>query len=114
MSRHQVPLREDIDATSAWVGWDRPLQTFFVQVFKDHPTEPGEETELLWVGSSEKELPRPVDALLLLEPYCIIPDELPATLEIDRMKTLAATDGPNQVEAKAFLARIDRARRSQN
>ena len=33
MSRHQLPLREGVEATSAWIGWDRPLLTFFAQVF---------------------------------------------------------------------------------
>ena len=58
-------------------------------------------------GTAEAELPRPVDAIRLLEPYCDIPAEIAASLEIDRMKTLATIDGPNQTEAKAFLARLE-------
>ena len=66
-----------------------------------------EEVELIWRGTSERELPRPVDAIRLLEPYCDIPAEIAVSLEVDRMKTLATIDGPNQQEAKAFLARLE-------
>lgn len=107
MSRHQLPLREGVEASSAWIGWDRPLLTFFAQVFVTDPADPDEEVELLWRGTSEGELPRPVDAIRLLEHYCEIPAEIAASLEIDRMRTLATVDGPNQQEAKAFLARLE-------
>ena len=107
MSRHQVPLRSGVAASSAWIGWDRPFLTFFAQVFAPHPGDPEEELEILWVGTSEAELPRPLDAIRLLEPYCDVPAEIAAQLEIDRMKTLATIDGPNQQEAKAFLARLE-------
>ncbi|MDT0576391.1 hypothetical protein RM533_09345 [Croceicoccus sp. F390] len=112
MSRHQIPLREGVEATSAWIGWDRPLQTFYAQVFARYPNDENEEIEILWVGTSEAELPRPVDAIRLLEPYCDVPAEIAASLEIDRMKTLAKVDGPNQLEAKAFLARLEARNRS--
>ena len=107
MSRHQLPLREGVEASSARIGWDRPLLTFFAQVFVTDPADPGEEVELLWRGTSERELPRPIDAIRLLEPYCDIPAEIAVSLEVDRMKTLATIDGPNQQEAKAFLARLE-------
>ena len=107
MSRHQLQLRDGVAATSAWIGWDRPLRTFFAQVFAADPDDEDEEVPILWEGTAEAELPRPVDAIRLLEPYCDIPAETAASLEIDRMKTLAKTDGPNQVEARAFLARLE-------
>ena len=44
MSRHKVPLRDGIAAASAYVGWDRPLQTYFAQVLSA-PDEDGEEIE---------------------------------------------------------------------
>ena len=87
MSRHRVPLRDGIAAASAFVGWDRPLQTYFAQVL-NAPDEDGEEIELVWVGTAFGELPRAVDAIRVLEPYCHI-------------------DGPNQLEAKAFMARLN-------
>jgi hypothetical protein len=111
MSRHKVPLRDGIAAASAFVGWDRPLQTFFAQVL-GAPDEDGEETELVWVGTSPGELPRAVDAIRVLEPYCHIGGGLAAQLEIDRMACLATHDGPNQIEAKAFMARLEKITKS--
>ena len=34
MSRIELPIKAGIEASSAFVGWDRPLLTFFAQVFK--------------------------------------------------------------------------------
>jgi hypothetical protein len=110
MSRIELPIKAGIEASSAFVGWDRPLLTFFAQVFKADPEDPEEVIELLWAGASEGELPRPVDAIRLLEPFCEISAEIAVNLEIDRMRTLAAVDGPNQAEAKAFLKRLDERR----
>ena len=111
MSRHALPIREGLEASSAWIGWDRPLLTFFAQVFVEDPSDPEEEIDILWRGTFKGELPRPVDAIVLLEPFCEIPAEIAAQLEIDRMKTLAQFDGPSQQEAKAFIARL-KARRT--
>ena len=105
MSRHQVPLRPGISAESAWIGWDRPLQTFFAQVLAQ-PNEEGEQKEILWIGTSLGEIHKASDAARALEPYCEIDEGLVARLEIDRMKTLATIDGPNQAEAKAFIERL--------
>lgn len=60
----------------------------------------------MWVGTAFGELPRAVDAIRVLEPYCQIEASLAAQLEIDRMACLATRDGPNQIEAKAFMARL--------
>lgn len=104
MSRHAIPLKPGIDATEAVAGWDRPLQTFFVQVLRR--TEDGEDEILLWEGAEYGEIKTPAAALRLLEPWCDIPDSLSATLQIERMETLAASDGPRQKEARDFLKRL--------
>jgi len=103
MSRIQVPIKPGVDATEAWCGFDRPLATYFAQVFRG---EPDCETELLWAGTSPGELATPTQVIELLMPYCEIPPEFAQTLEIDRMKSLAQSDGPNQIEAKEFLRRL--------
>ncbi|WP_374133320.1 hypothetical protein [Sphingomonas sp. 28-62-20] len=101
-----IPARDRRNPqASAFVGWDRPLQTYFAQVLSA-PDEDGEEIELVWVGTAFGELPRAVDAIRVLEPYCQIEASLAAQLEIDRMACLATRDGPNQLEAKAFMARL--------
>lgn len=109
MSRHPVPLKPGVDATEAWVGWDRPLQTFFVQVFRR--TEGGddaEEDEIFWRGSDYGEVRAPDEALRLLAPWCDIPAGLSATLQVDRLKTLANRDGPAQQQGLAFLQQLKR------
>lgn len=110
MSRHSVPVKPEVNATEAWAGWDRPLQTFYVQVFRrgDTDDDEAEADEILWAGSDVGELRTPDDALRLLAPWCDIPDELSATLQIDRLKTLANRDGPAQQQAKAFLEMLRR------
>lgn len=100
MSRYDLTIRPDVDATSATVGWDRPLQTFFVQVRR---LEDGEEISFIWEGTDYRELPRPADAIRIVEPFCEIPEDLGKRLEIDRMKTSGQADGDAQIAAKAFI-----------
>lgn len=109
MSRHIVPLRFGVEATEAVIGWDRPLQTFFVQVFRDNGDGEGE--AFIWGGTEFGEIETPEAAIRFLEPYCDVPKGLSATLQIERMKTLADHDGPAQEDAKAFLARLNAGRR---
>ena len=106
MSRHRVPLRDGVKAESAWIGWDRPLNTFFAQVLGP-PDAEGEQEELVWAGTTFSELTRAVDAARVLEPWCEIDAGIVARLEIDRMATLAQRDGPNQIEAKGFITRLE-------
>lgn len=106
MSRHRVPLRGGVEAESAWIGWDRPLNTFFAQVL-GLPDAEGEQEELVWAGTTFSELTRAVDAVRVLEPWCDIDAGMVARLEIDRMATLAQQNGPNQIEAKGFMTRLD-------
>ncbi len=110
MSRHTVPLKPGIDATEAVVGWDRPLQTFFVQVLRKGSDAEEETEELLWEGAELGQLQTPDEALRLLEPYCDVPAGLSATLQIDRLKTLANRDGPAQQHGKAFMEQLKRRR----
>lgn len=110
MSRHTVPLKAGIDATEAVVGWDRPLQTFYVQVLRKSEGDDGDSEELLWEGAEIGQLKTPDEALRLLEPFCDVPAGLSATLQIDRMKTLANQDGPAQRQGKALLEELKRRR----
>lgn len=110
MSRHTVPLKAGVDATEAVVGWDRPLQTFYVQVLRKSEANDGDSEELLWEGAEMGQLKTPDEALRLLEPFCDIPAGLSATLQIDRLKTLANQDGAAQRQGKAFLNQLKRKR----
>ena len=79
MSRHAIPLKAGSDATEAFVGWDRPLQTFFVQVLRQND---GEDDTLLWEGADYGEIKTPAEALRLIEPWCDIPDGISVTLQM--------------------------------
>lgn len=102
MSRYELQTRRGSGASSASIGWDRALQTFFAQV---HRMEGDEEIAFIWQGTVFQELPTPADALRLIEPYCDVPGDLAKRLEIDRLQTLADRDGPAQIAAKAFISR---------
>lgn len=80
------------------------MRTFFVQVFGP-PDDNGEEVEILWVGAAPGELARLDDALALIRPYAVTPDDLAARLEADRRDGHDRRDGPGQVEARRFLRR---------
>ncbi|WP_054947606.1 hypothetical protein [Novosphingobium sp. KN65.2] len=105
MSRYELQTRRGSGASLASIGWDRPLQTYFVQV---HRVEDDEEIAFIKQGTVFQELPNPADALRLIEPYCDAPDDLAKRLEIDRLQTLADGDGPAQIAAKNFISRAPR------
>ena len=104
MSRRDIPIKDgERRAVRAVVGYDRPLETFFVQVFETDAD--GEEDAFLWQGTFPGELPTPRSAIALIEPFCDVPADLAAALETDRLKTLAQQDSPGQAEAKRLLIR---------
>lgn len=101
MSRHDFAGKAG--ATTVSLGWDRPLETFFVQVLAPDPDNEGEESAIIWVGTEPGELPSAAAAISIAEPHADLPKTLGATLEIDRLRTVAAADGPAQIAAKRFL-----------
>ena len=103
MSRHELSIHPDrSDATRAAVGWDRPLATFYAQIFRRDEGE-ADETAFLWIGTYPGELKTAADALAIVAPYAVIPTGLSAELETDRLKTLGARDGPAQAVAKRTI-----------
>lgn len=101
MSRHHLePRPEAPNILRAAVGWDRPLQTFFAQVFTR--AEPGDEDGdiFLWVGTEPGELPTAEAALALLAPYVIIPDDLAGRLTAEMTATIGVKDTAYQAAAK--------------
>ena len=103
MSRHDVPLKAGSGMSKAQVGWDRPLATFYVQIYE---TRGDEDVPVIWLGTDYAELPKAADAIALLKPHCDIPYGLSASLEIDRMGTLASPDGPAQKSGHDFIRRM--------
>lgn len=83
MSRHKLDMKPGFTGCWAVVGWDRPLNTFFVQVFRDGGKEDDE--EILWEGTSFQEIETIETARVLLLPYADIPPEISRQLMIDKM-----------------------------
>jgi hypothetical protein len=101
MSRHVFTGLQGKNTVA--IGWDRPLETFFVQVMRPHPEMEGEDDILFWKGTDLRELKTAADANAAARPWAILPADLGATLETDRMKTLGKSDGEHQVEIKRRL-----------
>lgn len=68
MSRHHVEAPNGLQAD---LGWDRPLGTFFVQVYETSP----EEDMVLWAGFSRDEIETVEDLVELVEPHGFQLDE---------------------------------------
>lgn len=101
MSRHVFPGHTG--ATSVALGWDRPLNTFYVQVFRPDPADEAEETSFIWKGTAIGELSSPAAAIEIARPWANLPDDLGRTLELDRLKTSATGDGVAQIATKRWI-----------
>ena len=104
MSRHELrPITTDAGVTRGVVGWDRPLQTFFAQLFSHN--EDGEEGAHVWVGTFPHELNSASAALAHVREACHVPAGLAAILETERLASLATSDGHNQRDMKRRFLR---------
>ena len=100
MSRHSLaPLPAHPEVASIAIGWDRPLASFFVTVFGPRDAD-GEDVIVEWQGTAPEELPTAAAALGVAARYAVIPDGMGATLETDRLKTLATPDGSERSEER--------------
>lgn len=74
-SRHQLDPRPDLPEAFASaaiaIGWDGPLQTFFVTVSDEEADEPA-----LWVGTATREITDVDAALSHVAPWAIVPPSL--------------------------------------
>jgi hypothetical protein len=62
----------------------------------------GEDDMVEWQGTEPNELPTASSAIEIAARYANLPDDLGATLETDRLKTLGSTDGPAQRAVRPF------------
>jgi hypothetical protein len=88
MSRHELTSRDAANRhLDIAIGWDRPLNTHFVQVLD--PTRDEEEpgSEILWRGTSFGKILLADDAIALAIPWADIPTDLRALLILDRIRT---------------------------
>jgi hypothetical protein len=81
MSRHRI---EALDAKhEVWVGWDRPLQTYFCQVYDTKLPE--DENPILWLGADRPRQVREPDGLVrALKPYAELSPAIIRTLFADQ------------------------------
>lgn len=100
MSRHTFVGPAGV---SVAIGWDRPLETFYVQVSRPDPEDPSERDTFVWKGLAPGELPTAAAAIAIATPHAALPTDLGATLETDRLKTLGLSDGEYQAEVKRRL-----------
>lgn len=101
MSRHVFPGAQD--ATEVAIGWDRPLQTFFVHVLRPHRHLKGEQETVVWEGTSPREIGTAGQAVTIASRWAHLPTDLAITLETDRLKTLGQSDGEHQSAIKRRL-----------
>lgn len=104
MSRHELqpkPGRKDV--VRAVVGWDRPLQTFFAQVFFETDDEPEEGEVRIWLGTAPGELLTAEAVIAIVAPYAVVPADLADRLTADMQATIGIEDGQHQVAAKQSL-----------
>ncbi|TXI80679.1 MAG: hypothetical protein E6Q40_14590 [Cupriavidus sp.] len=105
MSRHQLSPRPGApDVLRVFVGWDRPLQTFFSQVFvrSDDP-EDDDGVLFFWKGTEPGELSTPEAAIDLVAQYALVPSDLAATLRAEMEASRGERDGPHQADMKKLM-----------
>jgi hypothetical protein len=88
MSRHELsPLPGLVDVTAVVIGWDRPLETFFLQVM-------GRRGGVrIWRGDRLRQLPTASSVIREASLYAAIPADLQARLQADQSDD-AGPDGP--------------------
>lgn len=84
MSRHV--LEPYTAGREVAVGWDRPLGTFFAQVFDTTKDEDDQAYELLWIGFYPGEVPEPQDVCEAVRPWARVPSDLLDLLAADRRR----------------------------
>ncbi|MFE3584638.1 hypothetical protein [Streptomyces vinaceus] len=79
------------------IGWDGPLDSFFLQVIDepdDRTQENGDEfTQIIWKGTSPFEFPNPDDLVDIARQYAVIPDDLVDRLNTDKRDSSSAFAG---------------------
>lgn len=96
MSRRKLqPRATRPEITSIVIGWDRPLQSFFVQIHEQQPQDL-EPVIIVWEGTSYGAIPTPHGAIAIVEPYAEIPPTLATDLDADKTGSAQRHDGPLQ------------------
>lgn len=101
MSRHSLPPRPDVShVIRVDVGWDRPLQIFYVQIFTSDEAEDEDGQVFLWLGTAPGELPTAEAVITVVRPYAIVDEGLARQLKSDMEVTRSQVDGAHQAAMK--------------
>lgn len=92
MSRHYVS-RNPLEIV---VGWDSPLQTFFLQI--SDPTRDEGNEFVLWLGTYPGELPTIESLAAALAPYAALTEELAQQLAAEK----AGSAKPSPLQLKVI------------
>lgn len=103
MSRYELQPRDGAAVIKAVVGWDRPLQTFFAQLFTLTAQEPVEGEATTWVGTEPGELLTAAAAIGIVAAHAHVPADLEDRLQADMDASSGQRDGAHQRSAKALL-----------
>lgn len=83
MSRHEIPARDP--AHKIIVGWDHPLQTFFLQVIDRKKEAAGKDEKFVrWLGCSLREIYEVDQLRQRLARYAELTPDMGATLYGDK------------------------------
>jgi len=83
MSRHEIPAANP--AHKVIIGWDHPLQTFFVQIIDRELEAAGEDDKFVrWRGTHLRELYEVEDLVRTVGKYAVVTAEMRATLYGDK------------------------------
>lgn len=96
MSRHGIEANDP--RFEITVGWDHPLNTYFVQV-EDNEAEDEDDALIVWVGTSYNEIQTPEALQAFIAQYGNIPQEVIKALRDDRAATLDG--GPSALQRMA-------------
>jgi len=88
MSRYRIPAQDP--ALTVIVGWDNPLVTFFAQAF-DPSIEDEAEADLLWIGTTLREIPTVAALQAQLADWATIPPDIVARLTRDQQTATLPT-----------------------
>jgi hypothetical protein len=66
------------------VGWDNPLSTFFAEVNRVQDKDDARDPVLLWIGTSEGEVPLAEELVTPLAPFAELTPEAVEQLRTDR------------------------------
>lgn len=106
MSRHPLEVRADQPTIGeAFIGWDRPMRTFFVQVYatRDGKAEEDDDDLVLWRGTGFGEIAHAGAAIALVQPFAVVPEALAVALEREREESASIADTPLQVAMRGLL-----------